>query len=620
MTRERVTMLAIWAGAALACLLGAADPPAAGSHAGHWTEILDLVRVGATTALAVTLLLGPGILLRATGQRRFGLAFLPLPGLALLIAGGGLAWLLAGSVDPKLVCFAIFAPALGLMLGGLIAAGSEDMLEPEEQRALLVTSLALGVAVGRSLWSLGPAGEFYGGTISRTLVPEGRPDSRISYHVTQLIANGSGAYSPSANILFAPYNFSSRGPLPGMGIAPIVLLSGGRPPLVLPEMPWQPFDAQGFMAFRLAMITFSCTAFLSLWELVRRIGGVRAARLALLLAVSTPFVLSDLWFTWPKLLAASFALLAGLFIVERRPFRSGLMVGIGYLMHPSALLGLSGIGLLALWPLKDANWRRPKIPAALALLAGAAICVLSWRLLNGAHFRQDQFTEYIAQAGGDYHPSPSAWLHFRLASVANTLVPFFLPVFYGHNISINTVGGISPGVVHFFFQYWTGVPFGFGILFFPLLLTSVWRAGRRWPWPVLATVVIPFVAFAIYWGASVTGILREGMQTWAMVLLAVVALQQARSGFPWLRSAPVRAILALRALEVLAVAVGATLGTDHFQLLSGSFGLSDAAALTTIVGCSLGLVAVIWSDTGDQLGARGGRIDSAPMAEQTTQA
>ena len=351
------------------------------------------------------------------------------------------------------------------------------------------------------------------------------------------------------------------------------------------------------MAFRLAMIAFSCTAFLSLWELVRRIGGIGAARLALVLGVSTPFLLDDLWFTWPKLLAASFVLLAGLCVIERRPFRGGLLVGVGYLVHPSALLGLSGVGLLALWPLRGANWRHPNPRAAILLAAGVAVGVVGWRLLNGSHFQQEGFVEYVTQAYPHYHPSLGAWVEFRLSSLGNTLVPLFLPVFYDHSPSINTLFGISPGVVHFFFQYWNGIPFGFGIFFFPLLLLSLWRAARRWPWPIAATVVVPFVAFTVYWGASITGMLREGLQAWALVLIAVVALQQSAAGFPWLRSKAIRAILALRALEVMAVALGATLATNGFRPLSAQFTLNDLAAVGAVIVFSLAIAAVVWSET-----------------------
>ncbi|HYG97297.1 MAG TPA: hypothetical protein VD741_09355, partial [Solirubrobacterales bacterium] len=101
--RERVVLLVLWALAALACLLGAAAPVPLEPGTSPAGQLLDLVRVLSTTALAIVLLLGPGILWRAGSRRRVGLAFLPLPGLFLLVATAGLAWALAGSVEPRVV-------------------------------------------------------------------------------------------------------------------------------------------------------------------------------------------------------------------------------------------------------------------------------------------------------------------------------------------------------------------------------------------------------------------------------------------------------------------------------------------------------------------------------------
>ena len=590
-------MLGVWAAAAVACLLGVLDPPRANLTPGFGRELLDLIRVLSTTCLAITLLLGPGLLWRATG-RSLRLAFMPLPGMALLVLTAALAWWLADAVDPRLACFIVLAPILGAMPVALLRRGPEDFLDGEEKRVLLIVSLALGLAIGRSLWSLGPEGELFEGTISHTIVPEGRPDSRIPFLLPELVNTGGMAYGGPATELFAPYNFSSRGPLAGLASTPIVLMSGGSPELVAPEQAWQPFDPQGFMAFRLAMVTFSCTVLLSLWQLVRQLGGARAARLAVLLGVGTPFLFADLWFTWPKLLAASFVLLGAILLFERRPLRGGLAVGVGYLMHPSALIGLSALLPLALWPLRGANWRRPRLLPAALLALGAGAFVLFWRLVNGDNYIQEGFLEYVVAANPDYHPPLSDWLYFRVNSLADTFVPLYLPVFQGDDISINTDGGGSPAVVHFFFQPWTSFPFAFAIVFLPMLLSSLWKALRRWPWGVTATILVPAAVFAVYWGASRSGMLREGMQSWVLAVLAVVALQQAAAGFPWLRSTLCRAVLSLRGLEVLALAVGATVGTRGLSGMTGDFALVDAFAVATVVACSLAIVALVWVETG----------------------
>jgi hypothetical protein len=588
-------MLGVLALAALGCALGLLDRPATGNH-GVQAQAIDLLRVLATACLAVALLIGPGVVWRALSRprNRLSLGFLPLPGLFLMIAVGGIAWALGGVAEPRTVCLAAVAPVLGCLVGGLLFAGPEDVFNREEQRCLLIVGCAFGLAVARALWSLGPEGELYGGTISRTLEVGDRSDSRISFIVPQLVGHHAGPYSSLGSGQYAPYNFSSRGPLPGLGSVPIVFLAGGHPPAEYPEQPWQPFDPQGFMAYRLAMMAFACTAFIAVWDLTRRLAGHRAAQLAVLLAATTPFLVHEIWFTWPKLLAASFVLLAAICVIEGRPGRGGLLAGLGYLMHPIALVSLPVLGLIALWPLCGASWKRPQLTKLLLFGVGVAVFLLAWRLVNGAHYDQSIFLDYLRQAGGDLHPQIGHWLTFRLESIANTLVPLLLIFTSASSQSINVFGGVSPPVVHFFFQYWDTLPFGVAIVFFPLLVIALWRAAHRWTWPVLATVALPFALFALYWGFSSAGLMREGLQTWALTLFVVIGCEQAASGFGWLQSKPIRALLSLRVLEVLAVAMAPTLVTRQ-ELVDTGFWLTDTVAILAMLGFSACLAALVWS-------------------------
>jgi hypothetical protein len=611
-------MLALCGLAAIGCLLGIFNPPSTATHATHRQEVMDLVRVLTTTALAITLLLGPGTVWRALGTRRISLALVPIPGLALLALTGLAAWLLAGSVDVKTTCFAVLGPTLGLIVG-VLAGVEEDIFDREEQRTLVLTSLALGLGIARALWSFGPEGEMFEGSVSRTLQPEGRPDSQTSYLVVRMLVHGENPHGTIGLETFAPFDFSSRGPVPGMASAPIVLMIGGRPELTSSAAPWQPFDAQGFMAFRIAMMTFTCSAFLALWQLVRKVGGAKAARFAVLLGVSTPFLIDDLMFTWPKLLAAAFVLIGFLWVIERKPFRAGLSVSLGYLMHPSALVGLVSIAPYALWPprrpdLRWPQWRRPKILTVIQLGVGAALLVEGWRLFNGHYFQQSGFLEYIGWSSvWNTHPSVAQWLDFRWASFAGTVIPMFTPIFHPHTEWNNRLAGQSPGVVHIFDQYWTNLAFGLGLLFYPLLLSSLWRALRRWTWPILATIVIPFFFFVVYWGFDLTGLLREGLQYWVLLVIAVVALDQAARGFPWLRSVPVRLILCVRAVEVFAVLVALTWGTRGLVITSSVFTLSDAVAFAAMVILAALLIAVVWWETGRELGFGSSSASTAPV-------
>jgi hypothetical protein len=592
---ERAAIVSLFALGLIGALIGLLDAPPEGIHGGHSEQIFDLVRTLTTVALALSLLLGPGMAIRVLAERErpLGLAFIWMPGLGLMATAGGLAWALGGTYDPRAICAAVMLPVLVASAAIVLAFADGDVFDPEEQRTLLVVGCVLGIAIGRALWSLGPTGELYGGTVSRTLEVGDRSDSRISFILPQLIANHQGPYSGLGTDLFFPYNFSNRGPIPGMASTPVVMLTGGHPSPAYPEHPWAPFDREGFAAYRLAMMTFAATAFLSLWDLVRRIAGVNVARFAVLLGATTPFLVHEVWFTWPKMLAAAFVLAAAICVIERRPLFAGLLAGFGYMMHPIALLSLPALILLTLWPMRGARWNRPQVLRLVYFGVGLAVLALIWRVVNGSHFTQNMFLEYLTSDGLNLHPTIPQWAHYRINSFGNTIVPFLLWLGDSHSYSVNVPGGISPGIVHFFFQYWNTIPFGFGIVFFPMLLVGLWRAFRRWPWVVTATVLIPFVAFVIYWGSSTAGLMREGLQTWALTVIAVLACEQGATRFGWLRSTPARAVLTLRVLEVLLVAVLPTIGTRH-ELIASAYWPTDLVAVVVMFGLCGVLAALVW--------------------------
>jgi hypothetical protein len=610
---ERLVILALFALGVVGAVLGLLDPPPEGLHGTHIEQVLDLVRLGTTVALVLGLLLGPGTAVRVLAERErpLGLAFLPLPGLVLMAVAGGLAWAFGGGADPRAVAAALMLPVLGASAAIVLLLGDGAIFDREERRTLLIVGCALAIAIGRALWSLGPNGELYAGTVSKTLEVGDRPDSRISFILSQLIAHHEGPYGQLGSSLFFPYNFSSRGPVPGLAASPIVLMTGGHPVPAYPETPWTPFDREGFVAYRVAMMAFAATSFVSLWDLLRRVAGHRVARLGLLLAVTTPFLITETWFTWPKLMAASITLMALICLLERRFLFAGLLAGFATLMHPVALVSVPVILAIALWPLRGAVWNRPRIRAFATVLVGAIVFPLLWRLVNGSHYDQNSFYEYLTQAGFDAHPSAGFWVAYRAHSLADTLVPGLPWWGDGHNYSLNVVGGLSPGAVHFFFQYWTTVPFGFAIVFLPMLVVGLWRALRRWTWAVSVLVLLPFVGFTVYWGASASGMMREGLQFWALCLLAVLACEQGATRFGWLRSTPARVVLALRALEVVAAALGPTIATTH-GLLSRIYWPTDLVALFLICGGAAALAAMIWRLRADPPGEPAPTAGTAP--------
>ena len=625
--RERKTALGFVSAALLGCLIGGVWRPSGGLHQGAGLQVVGLVRIATTLALAVVVVLGPGLALRARRGGVWGLGFVVLPGLGLLAATGLVAWLagLAGAPHATVVSAVIIGPTLVWLLYESLRVRERALTTSDERRALVIVGFALGAALARASWSLGPVGELFGGTVDRTLEVGDRSDPTIGYHVVQLVVQGASPAGALSRSYFAPYTFSARGPLAGIATVPIVLLGGGRPLSAVGTQAWVPFDPTGVVAYRLAMMVFSATCLPALWTLADRIGGRRAAYVTILVAATTPFIVHEIWFIWPKMLAGTLVLLAAICLLERRPLRAGLLVTIGYLVHPIALFSLPALALIALWPMHGAQPLRPHARSLLCLVAATALGVIAWRLINLHDYTQSGFTSYLTEAGrtrGYFSGHPdvtiSSWISDRLISLSNTVVPLRLFFLSAQNQSVNTAyqacfplcNGGSPPIVHFYFQYWTSLPFAMGIFFFPLMLTGLWRALPRWPWAVTATILIPFVAFWIYWGDASTGLMREGLQIWTLVLVLVLVLDQSSRGFPWLRSPFVRAILCFRVVELVLDEILPTIWTTH-RVVSSVFTVNDVASLAVLAFCGGALTRAVWRAGEGTWGEAPGGLDVA---------
>lgn len=590
MTAERPWLALVPVAAVVQIVVGVVARPT-----GPGTGVVAVLRLVLATSTALTLVLGPGLAARAALAERgrsFPFVLVPIPGPALLAAIAGLAWWGAPRVSPHLVVAALSTP---LVIAVLVVSSRPARPVADgawATKALLIVVVVLAIAVAKGTWSPGPAGELYGGTVSRTLEVGGRSDSRISFHVVQLVAFGTGPYGDRGRAYFAPYSFSHRGPLAGMAASSVVLLSGSRVPVEMPDQPWSPVDPQGFAVYRLTMSTMAIGSLLILFALVSRLFGPQIGYRAILVAALTPFLVHETYFTWPKLQAAGLVLVAAYLVLEGRPGWAGLAMGAGYLIHPMVLLSLPALAVL--WPLvqrqgvdRNGGRRLAKVRVLVGLAAmgvGALVCLLLWRVVNGGNFAQGSFVaDNLLRTDAGPVSGAWSWLAGRLSSVLNTLVPLHLVVRDADHPAVNSIFGPSSGVVHFYFQYWTGLPFGFGITALPVLVASLARTARRAPAVFATVIVLPFVIFATFWGGDATGLLREGMHVWVLTIVVAVVWTLAR------RRAPSRALarreagcLAFRAIEVfLMLTVPAAVGSG--ALVQRQFLATDIVALAVMV-------------------------------------
>lgn len=413
-----------------------------------------------------------------------------------------------------------------------------------------------------------------------------RSDSRIPYVTAEIVALRQRPYSLFAQQMLGPWNFSDRGPLAALAATPFILAGPSRVPETVPDQPWMLFDPEGFMAYRIAMIAMACCGLLVAFGFSKWILPEPWALLAYLVTVTAPFAIHEVYFTWPKIPAASFALLAAYLVLRSRYFLAGFFVGIGYLFHPSALFAMPALlGLIVLRSAKPSTTSRINVKLvgqwairSLSIFAGLAVWILAWRLINRHHFHQGGFVFFYLQADRRMVTTAN-WLLDRLDSILNTLLPLNLFLFHRKEYFVNSVEAPSPPIVEFFFQPWTGVPFGGGILFFFCLLrlahTALVRA-RAW---FMLLIVIPFLFFAAYWGAASSGVLREGMHAWFLSLMigsVVVLYRFAASEQAFFRF--LNFAILFRGIEVLSMLVLPTIWTQG-KAVQEQYWLSDALSL-----------------------------------------
>ncbi|HEY6316608.1 MAG TPA: hypothetical protein VI462_01815 [Acidimicrobiia bacterium] len=567
------------------------------------------VRLVLAVAAALCFVLCPGVLLRrwTSGSDLFGnTALLWVPGFLYLVAVGVVCWLLESRVSPQAVSTVLLVPIPLLVLAALVSPGDRHArLHRGEPAVIGVMLLLLAVGVGMSTWSEGVPGELYPGTITRNLQSDNRPDSRIPYNVVMLIAHGDTPYGAKAKLYYTPYNFYSRGPIAGLAAAPVLFAGAAAPPRDLPVNPWEPFDAQGYATYRIVLMLLASTIVLAAYGLLRRFLTARVAWAGAVLVALSPFVVHEVYFTWPKLLAASFGLAAAGAIVTRRPLIGGVLLGLAYLAHPSGLFAIPAVVLgwgVLLWRGAPAlgldapasmrrrliRWARDTVWLGVGVLA----IYLAWTLANAGH-TANYFTSYVLEASGKQGVSVGAWTTYRLHSLADTLVPFETFLADRHSYWMNSFYGPSPNIVRFSASYWLTLPFAFGLLYFPAYLWGLARCARRAPLLLTATLLVPFLAFTVYWGVTDVGMLREGLHFVVVgSLLAAFVGHSVMSPSGRLR-ALVRWTATARVVEVLFMMLVPTIVTSGVSV-SHLFLPTDIVAFTLIVGGALALAALTW--------------------------
>jgi hypothetical protein len=502
---------------------------------------------------------------------------------------GLLAWKGPSFLQPITIAIWGIAIAAAGSLFFLRKGVSETALTSCERRVIALLLLLAVIALSKATYSVGPVGELYLGQISRSLEVGARSDSRINYHVVQMVAARDHAYGPIVSRLLAPWNFSHRGPLAGLAASVTVLGTRARPSITFPDSPWQIFDREGFAAYRAAMIVMACCLLWPVFALLRLFLPELQALLGFLVVAGSPFIIHELYFTWPKSMAAGLVVMSAGLAWQKRYLLSGLLLGLAYLVHPSALLATPAIlafPLLHLSSTPDVLRQGPTVLAAMARqVAGAAIFILLWRAVNGRRYSQGGFLDYFRMAY-NLPPTLQNWLAVRWLSLRNTVIPLHLYFFDRLNDSI-VLSGVPPAILIFFIQYWTSLPSGVGLVLYPCLLywlILAWKYARAW---LVFIVFVPLLVFTLYWGAFTTGLLREGLHAWVLGVLCLGAwcwLTHGAKAHGWWRYTSWA--LLLRGIETIAMLILPGIVTQR-RLINDTFAITDVISLALLLaGCT----------------------------------
>ena len=557
-----------------------------------------LMRLVLIAILSGTFLLGPGLAWKQLRAGRLSLALLPLPGALLLTFWGCALWYLRFRGLPAFLyptAYLLWASLAWIYLRGRHGVS----MNRAEWRVFGILILVVTIACGKGLYSLGPVGELYENRVSRTTEVGDRSDSRVPFHVVQLVANGLALNSPESRSLFAPYLPTSRGPVAGLAASPVVLLSGATVPKEEMDHPWNPFDVQGFSAYRVFMVWLAASSLLAFFGVAEALCG--SAEIALFWAAMvalTPFFVHEVYFTWPKLFATACVMASYYCALRRWFFAASFAIVLGYFVHPLALLSIPalGLGVFVLQTsdsLRGSQWAGAPLRAKVAAATNGAVRMLipagisgasflAWNRLSAGEGQGSTFLTYIISADGKTGISIATWIMDRTVSVLNTVVPFFLYAFHRDSPRVNSIWGASPEIVRFGFSYWNTLPFALGIvLFFPFAIWTL-RLARTYLAAFLVFVVFPFAGFAAYWGSSHVGLMREGLHPWYFTIFLFLAwgISKKPDLLPAI-SATLRKLQPYRFLELLFMLLAATV-LSRLRLL-GDAPLTDIASLLAMV-------------------------------------
>ncbi|HEY5551860.1 MAG TPA: hypothetical protein VIK52_08225 [Opitutaceae bacterium] len=508
----------------------------------------------------------PGLALRMWG--RFGaisIAALPLPGVALLAAGGAMIWIGGTAVDD----FGIYYTIVHAGLAGAIIARRGPAFDPNDMQTARLFFALLAVVTAWSMVPLTAEREFFAGTNARGRMVASPPDSVIPFFTAAYFLRGRDGGADATRYFGVEWSVTSRGPLTAWMITTGLKAFGFAPmdPPQIATHAW-PADREGFFVARIignftnGLVVFGALAALAAFARGRR----EAIWFGLGWIAISPVVLINVAFLWPKMLASYFGLLA---VAEaasrRRAWRVGAWLALAYLSHPVGILiaapvfvwlgvigSQGGAGLRG----RANAFARGALPAGLWMIAVAAPWVV-FKMIEGT---PDVFLRYPLGDGRGYETAASfgTWLSCRWDNFWYSLVPGTL---WHSNLLVQWAGGSLSWPGHWAMNCAKTVPFGVGLGLFPAVVWYLFRnvdplvrLFRRW---VIAAGILFMI---LIWGYNRDGLGRACLEPMVVFIMVATSSSIPRVGLIH------RALACVVALEMAALLALAYLANPDFAI------------------------------------------------------
>lgn len=449
--------------------------------------------------------------------------WLPIPGIVVLALFGLLFWSTpadhTGTIRSVLV--GVYAGSLVVLAFRAATARCRPKFGPYEALALSIYALVLmqAVAIGVNPLSIAQEAGLKGAHPGRMIASP--PDHAIPYQTAVYFYEHLDGHQEADR--FGDWGLTARGPLVPLAINTLLQTFDGHDRKKNRRNAW-PMSKRGEHLARALGWALNSLVVLGAYALLSALGVGRGAVVAGLswLALS-PIVSINIVYTWPKLLATYFVLLAVASIIRRRMALAGGIMGLAWLSHPVGALLIPAVGLFAVLaaPTDKTGNRlmgRVRFVAPAAIVGAFAMSPwLAFKLYLG---QRDPFLLYLMGGGRGLEPASSfrTWLQVRIDNVWYTLLPF---VFYFDGHMKTWLYGPLNDALRWLIQYAKSLPGHLGFsCFIPAYLSLFARSEDPFFRPYRAALLFgSFATMVLFWGFSADGLGRNALEPLSVLLI-----------------------------------------------------------------------------------------------------